>query len=492
MEYGIKSMPEDGLAILEEARTNSLSLLKEAMDQAVLADGGARDAAMRGTALALADTARKLEMGRSSLLAAITKRRGKAYLEATQARVRSAATELLPVLESKAAEVSDKALIAVGWKLPPALEVSAVETRATLQGLASQEGRIANLPGLYRRLFAFAPVEDPRYLVGREEALEGLQRSLDDWRSGRFAACIVVGARGSGKTSLLNCAMKTLLSEDELVAGHFDSRLRTASEVDAFFRGICGVPDGADVEEAMRSRKRIVVIEETERCYLKSIDGFDGFRRLQSLIQATGQEVLWILSVNNQAFDYLDHGFGLGSIFARRVNAMSISRESMERAILQRHSLSGLRLKFLPPSKQTGLLRRDTEKHDPRAAFFLALHQESGGVFRSAFEMWLNAIESAEGGVVTLRFPEDANYESVQAELTQADKFTLLALQQHGSLTTQELAECLFEKESLARMQLERLSAMGLLGQDPRFPGLRVLPEAQRLVASTLMRENLA
>ncbi len=67
--------------------------------------------------------------------------------------------------------------------------------------LASRE-----LPQIYKRLFRLAPVEDRRFLVGRDEEIEGFEQALAQWDSGRFASVLLVGARGSGKTSLLNCA----------------------------------------------------------------------------------------------------------------------------------------------------------------------------------------------------------------------------------------------------------------------------------------------
>jgi hypothetical protein len=75
--------------------------------------------------------------------------------------------------------------------------------------------------------------------------------------------------------------------------------------------------------------------------------------------------------------------------------------------------------------------------------------------------------------------------------LAQQDHFTLLAIQEHGSLSSSELAVVLCEDEETSRSRADRLAALGLIGQDPEHPGMRVRPEAQRFVNDLLQRVNL-
>jgi Mn-dependent DtxR family transcriptional regulator len=64
-------------------------------------------------------------------------------------------------------------------------------------------------------------------------------------------------------------------------------------------------------------------------------------------------------------------------------------------------------------------------------------------------------------------------------------------IQEHGSLTQEELAEVLCESQDKSRGRTERLTALGLIELDPEHPGLRVKPEAQRFVNDLLRRANL-
>jgi len=64
-------------------------------------------------------------------------------------------------------------------------------------------------------------------------------------------------------------------------------------------------------------------------------------------------------------------------------------------------------------------------------------------------------------------------------------------IQEHGSLTKEELSEVLCEPHTRSRGRIERLTALGLLEKDPEHPGARVRPEAQRFVNDLLRRSNL-
>ena len=159
------------------------------------------------------------------------------------------------------------------------------------------------------------------------------------------------------------------------------------------------------------------------------------------------------------------------------------------------HRLSGLRIEFAP--RQAGDPKLSRIKHwigledSPQKMFFDSLFQQSEGIFRSAFELWLSSIERVEGDTLRIRQPFDPSFNRFRSELAQEDHFTLQVIQEHGSLTEDELAELLYEPFAASRGRMERLSALGLVERDPDHPGLRVRPEAQRFVNDLLRRANL-
>jgi hypothetical protein len=262
-----------------------------------------------------------------------------------------------------------------------------------------------------------------------------------------------------------------------------------------FLRELFGISAGADPAAALSHGRRVVVIEEFERTFLRRINGFDTLRDFLHLLAVTSGSTLWILSMNQASFRYLDAVLELGRYFSYRINAMAVSQEHMIEAILQRHRLSGLRLQFAPPTPGSDRVKRLRQffglELAPQQIFFDALYRQSEGLFRSAFELWLGSIERIEGGVVHMLQPLDPNYRRMEAALKDDDFFTLQAILQHASLTAEELAEVFSVTNEEAQCRLQRLLTLEILEAEPSCPGLRVRPQAGRFVRDVLNQRNL-
>jgi len=212
-------------------------------------------------------------------------------------------------------------------------------------------------------------------------------------------------------------------------------------------------------------------------------------------IQRTALTTLWIVAMNDRAFQALCAGAHFSRVFSHRINAMSVSKEDLENALLERHRLSGLRLDFAPPPASDPRISRMRNwlglEASPQRLYFDSLYQQSGGVFRSAFELWLSSIERVEGETLKIRQPLEPAFAPLRGEVQQEDLFTLLVIQEHGSLEYRELSEVLCEEGDVSRARMDRLAALGLLDKDPEHPGFRVRPEAYRFANSALRRVNL-
>jgi hypothetical protein len=389
----------------------------------------------------------------------------------------------------------ERVMESVGGRVPAHPALPPVIRRTTLRDTLSLPAAKRELPPLYRLLFPLTPVEDRRFLVGRDQELAGLEQAVTDWASGKFAACLLMGARGSGKTSLLNCAVRETLTSHRLIRAEFHRRLLEPEQLDAFLRNLLALGNDADLDAAFAAERRVLILEEGERIFLRRVDGFAAVYHLMHLIHRTAATTLWIIVMNDKSFRVLDAATQLHRVFSHRINAMSVSRSDLETAILERHRLSGLRLEFAPPPAGDPRVNRVKRwiglEDSPQKLFFDSLLQQSEGVFRSAFELWLSSIERVEGDTIHIRQPLDPSFHRFRSELAQDEQFTLLVIQEHGSLTEEELAEVVCEPQSASRGRTERLTALGLIERDPEHPGLRVRPEAQRFVNDLLRRANL-
>ena len=388
-----------------------------------------------------------------------------------------------------------KVLIHIGWMSAPSAGVAEVITRPYLPEDFTADLNAKDLPLIYRRLFRYEPLQDPRFLVGREREMQAIASAQSLWEASRPVALILVGQRGSGKTSLINCALKSTLSGREVIRGEFKQRLLTETDMRAYLSTILQSGDPSTLEEFLKSGKHVVILEELERTFLRQIGHYGALRSLLRIIAATNTSTLWILSTNHVAFQFMDAAVKLGQSFSHRINAGKASREDLQQAILVRHNLSGLRIQFAPLPEPAGRLRKManslTERVSPEASFFDTLSKESAGVYRSAFEIWLSQIDSVQNGALRMKLLSSPDLTHIVDHLDLDHLFTLMTIQQHGSLTPEEHGIVFQKSIADSQAQLNALLATEIIEPDPVHPGFRVRPEAARLVREVLYRRNL-
>lgn len=383
----------------------------------------------------------------------------------------------------------------IGWRKEPSAGKVEVVTRPflPLEFVADVYGR--EVPASYRRLFPFEPVHDLGFLVGREREMDAIATARERWDEGRPVALAITGEQGSGKTSLINCAVQRSFADLEIVRGEFDERLITERQLRSFLAGLLGVADPSQLENALAERRRVIILEQLERAFLRQVGHYAAVRALQRLIAAISASTLWILIINQVAFRFLDSAVGLGDTFSHRISVGSVSPAVLRQAVLARHNRSGLRLHFTSESSVSKLshwlgdgLRGQA---DPEMKFFNHLSRESAGIFRAAFAIWLAHIKTVSAESLLMKPLAPLNFSPLIAGLDLADLFTLVAVMQHGSLTPLEHAAVFQRPLAASQAQTDELLAREIIEPDPFRPGFRVRPEALRLVNEALYRRNL-
>ncbi len=487
--------PEEGSTVAREGLANALALVSYQRQAAADPHGAAERKLVQGIAQSFLLAHLSIEQRRLGLLTQLIRESGSRAAHETGRAV-------LDQLATAGRWVRDHIrrwyhwfLLKVGWEAVPIAIQAPIVARGYLGEVLSLQLGARDLPMIYRRLFRLAPVEEPRFLVGREAEMAALAHARNLWHSNRSVSVILVGDRGSGKTSLLNCAAAKEFSDVEVIRSQFSQRITDGRQMHAFLRKLMRIPAEQDLMEVLLSGKRIIMLEELERTFLRRMNGFAGLEELLSIVSGSSRTTLWIICLNQHCYRYLDAAVNIGQYFSHRINAMAIPPEQLKKAILLRHNLSGLRLQYpaLPDDGESMRAMQRVLGLEPNAedSFFDSLYRQSEGIFRSAFELWQHFMERVEGGVLYLQQPAEPNYEPLVAQFTQQDSFTLQAILQHGSLTVQDHAEIFECSSQRSRVALEKLINLECLEEDPAGPGLRIRPEAGRLIHMTLHRQNL-
>lgn len=376
-------------------------------------------------------------------------------------------------------------LARIGWEQPAPRALAHVERRPVLSQVLGVDLAPRGISFIYQRLFRPEPVDDLRFLIGRDAEMAAMADLRRLWEAGQPACAVLVGEQGSGKTSLINCALAQVFAGLPVVRTQFKERIWQADQMRRFLQ--------QHVEQGP-SHRGIVILEELERAWLRCVGGYEALRELLAQVVSTSRRLLWIVAINNSAFRLLNAILGLERYFSHRINAAAVERPHLEEAILMRHNLTGLRLHFLAAregAKRGARWRRRLGlQPSPQSSFFEGLYQESEGLFRSAFELWLKHIEQSHDGVLYVRPLEKPRYDALFAGLDLRELLTLQALLQHGSLSPDEHAAVFDISPRTSLDQLEILENCELVEKEPAG-GFRVRPEAARAVRVALHRRNL-
>jgi hypothetical protein len=337
---------------------------------------------------------------------------------------------------------------------------------------------LAKVPPLYRRVFRFEPLNDDDFFVSRDESMDVLKSARDRWQAGFPSSVGIFGPVGSGKTSLILCGRQRFFFD---VPIHFISPQESLDDVPTFVQFISAcfelkLPPRDTTPEALiktlyeKVGKAVIVLEGANLLFSRRIGGFEALDALIHLMSGTRPDILWIVSMGETAWKYLDRVRSFSRHFSYTINARNMDREDLEHVMTVRHDITGYDLLFVPPE---GFLSKKGSKkeEDPQPAirqkFFQDLKEASGGNTYTALYYWLTAVEFSDDKTVLVH-PLKPLDTGVIRMLSPLHRMTLVATLQHGVMTPLLYSKVFRSNISNGEIILHELRDKRLLLEDPQ------------------------
>lgn len=352
------------------------------------------------------------------------------------------------------------------------VEAPLARTRAA-DYLAETDRRLEELPLIYRTLFRFVPVRDPRYLKGREAMLEGVRESLGRWKAGAYSNAVLVGEQGSGKTSVIDELLRTTFNDMEPLRVVVPHTVWDEADVLDILKAGLAMPDATSMddlaERLMRAPSQVILMEGVQNLYLRHMHGFGAIERLQLLLAQTGTRHFWFLTCTRYAWNYLDDVLQFSGSFTHVMETDRMPAADIRAAIMTRHRVSGYRAVFTPSErvKRSRTYRKLVDDAEARqrfleAAFFEDLAEWADGNITIAMLFWLRSIRDVDTDTFTI-LPFSPDLVEIGDTFHLDDLFALAAVLQHDDLRVEELS--LNQNRPIAdcRMTLTRLKSRRIL-----------------------------
>lgn len=291
-----------------------------------------------------------------------------------------------------------------------------------------------------------APDEAP---IARREAEAALRGAVTGWREERRRGLVVLtGDRGGGRGVLVDQFIGDWgIDGVPATRVRLDRRLATERDALEWLVRSLGLEVEGRVEAiaaALRGSPRVIVLEELHFAFLRRVFGFEGLSALARVWNATGEDVLWIVTVHRpawQLFTRLGAMLPLGGLRAE-INLPGLGPKVLQTMIEARMGRLGL---IIDPSRLVvpSVFGADPLIEEERAVstFYRLLAEASAGQPGVALRLWgrcLLPTPDANRVQVTMHPCLAAG---IVSDLSDDQLFVLTALRVHERLEVTALAD---------------------------------------------------
>jgi hypothetical protein len=313
----------------------------------------------------------------------------------------------------------------------------------------------SGLPESYRRLFISDDRDDALFDVGLERDLSGFERAMEAWERGDVESVALVGLRGVGKSSIFKQLRARGAADYPYMRVRVGQRVQDELGLARLLAQELNLPEPSSLEALQerivdRQDRLVVYVEGGERLFLRHPAGLGGIRGLMSLIHATDERILWMVSFEEAAFAFLQRVLHLSEAFTTVVQAGNLSRADLEQFILLRHDISGLRL--TTPESLDG----SQSESERLKRYFDQLMTVTRGYPPHAVYAWLESLRVGDDPRDLVLSPPQGLHGDLLASVDGLRSAALACVLLHGGISLDEFATSL---------RLPRGDAASLLGQ---------------------------
>jgi hypothetical protein len=313
--------------------------------------------------------------------------------------------------------------------------------------LVQVSSSMEKLPFVYRRLFAGDALTDSRIFIGREKEIEKLSKAYNYWQNNQISSVMLIGEKGSGTSSLISIALNKLDVPNTIYRKKSPITIYKEEDLLTYLKELLEINRVASIDELIEQLQKletriIVIVENFENFFLKVVEGFDTAKHMLEIVTSTSKNILWILTCNTFAWNYLDKVIGIKDFFIFNIHMTGLTERALKDIILMRHNISGYDVTYLSSpiiEKQKAFKKLDDKEKQMflEKEYFENLHKIASNNIGIALFLWLRSIKNADEEEIKISSDVELDF-SFLKELSDQKLFSIMALILHDGLSLEE------------------------------------------------------
>ncbi len=374
----------------------------------------------------------------------------------------------------------------------------AIITQEISEFLNESKNSINQLPVIYRRLYKVEPVTDMDLFIGRNGEFEAVKTSYQQWISGRSSSTAIIGEKWGGLSSFINylnenmkykypvvriCPVQKYYTKDQLFSLLISSlqinQISTQGEIIEYLKNL--------------PSKKIIIIEDIQQLYLRSIDGFNAMLSLIEIINQTQKNIFWLVTCTQYAWNYLVKSIQISDHFHWVVDMKTMDQDEINNIIRKRNQIGGFTIVYIPPEDYKDYKKFKTSNEEEQQSmlekrFFRRLNDFASSNISMALIFWLLSTRKVTDDHIYVGDFNNPDHSFIHA-MNQSRIYILLALILHDGLSLEDLSRVNNQSEEELGFMVSSLVDDGII---IRQSGLFMVNSLiYRNVVSVLKSKNL-
>ena len=305
----------------------------------------------------------------------------------------------------------------------------------------------------------------------RPAFFDEIKSQFERWSNTKSEGSIaLVGASGMGKTTVLRMLEAEL--GEAVMHGRVMTKVTGEKQMVSTLARALGIDGelttGKEIVAALQSEeRRIIALDDCHNLFLRKIGGFRAWEAFTQVVSESCDNVFWVCSFNEAAWEYLNDISDRVGYFRQVVTMPPWTDEDIRRLILTRARRSRYRPNFtdLLVSRVEGV-NVSTQIIGTAHGYFRLLWDFTSGNPRLATHFWLRSlvpdVEKRRIRVHLFDSPSVSELEDLSDDIA----FVLAGIVEHENVTADELATICNMPEEFCRFALRYLREAGYLWRD--------------------------